>query len=160
MNGIEHEGRIYEAVTPRANAVVIVACPTPAEIILIKQYRPVVGQMMYELPAGVIDPGEKPEETALRELREETGYVGARAHQLTTFYSSAGYSTELIYLMVVLEMEPGEQQLEPNETIEVVRMPIFKAVWLLDQNQIKESKAIIGINWAREWLKKRVEDEL
>ncbi len=92
--------RTWEA-TERVNstgAVVIIPVLSDGRIILIRQFRPPMGKIVYEFPAGLINPGENPEETAVRELKEETGYIGTVEYCSPSVCSSPGASAETLYL--------------------------------------------------------------
>lgn len=100
--------RVWEAVDrvraddPGPSAVFIVARIVPEdEIVLIRQFRPPVGKPTIEFPAGLIDPGETPEATAVRELYEETGFTGKVLRVTNGGYSSPGLSGESIALAVM-----------------------------------------------------------
>jgi len=75
--------------------------------------------VLLELPAGKLEVNEEPRETALRELKEETGYSAAKLEYLLEFYTSPGFSTEKIYLFLGEELTPGEQELETGEFIDI-----------------------------------------
>lgn len=94
-------------------------------ILLVKQYRPPMDSVSIELPAGLIDVGETAEAAALRELREETGFVGkvTRVHPAASL--SPGMSDETVILVeVVVEGVGAGQECEPGENIEVVSVPL------------------------------------
>lgn len=124
--------RKWEAVqrTGNTNAAVIIATLKPDDkILLIRQYRPPLDQYVIEFPAGLIDPGENAAETALRELREETGYEGTIDSITPGAASSAGLTGELLILvfMSVNTALPQNQHPAPNlqdgEEIEVFAIP-------------------------------------
>ncbi len=69
------------------------------KLILIRQFRPPTGGWVYEFPAGLVNPGETPEETAMRELREETGYIGEIESVSPPLYTSPGLSSEYIHIV-------------------------------------------------------------
>ena len=92
------------------------------KIVTIKQYRHAFCDYLYELPAGVIDEGETPYETAIRELYEETGFKAEKADYLGRFYPSPGATDEVIYLFGAKCSERDMQHLEKSEQIEVCLM--------------------------------------
>ena len=113
-------------------AVIIPITKETKEIILIRQFRIPMQNYVIEFPAGLMEPGEKIEVSALRELEEETGYKGKIISTSPKTSSSAGISSETIYLIhVETEEIPQAQNLEDCEEIEVLRTPLKKAKQLL-----------------------------
>ena len=76
-------------------------------VCLIENHRYAVGKTLLEVPAGTIDPGETPDQTAERELLEETGYRAARIRRIREWYVSPGVMTERMYLFLCEDLEPG-----------------------------------------------------
>lgn len=96
--------RTWESVSRRRGrgAVGILARLNPTgEILFVRQYRPPVNRRVIEFPAGLIDDGESPAEAAVRELREETGFIGTVTDVLPPSYSSPGLTSESIYLALM-----------------------------------------------------------
>jgi 8-oxo-dGTP pyrophosphatase MutT (NUDIX family) len=90
------------------------------KIILVKQFRYPINMFSIEFPAGLIDNGESPETTALRELLEETGYKGKVTSVSPPLCTSAGITSEIIYLVDIEITSGGEQELDDSEEIEVL----------------------------------------
>lgn len=107
----EGKTRFWETVSRKrcAGAAVIIAELLPSHrLILIRQYRPPANALVLEFPAGLIDGGETPEETAVRELREETGYIGTVREVLAPSYNSPGLTGESVY-PVLMEVDENAQ---------------------------------------------------
>ncbi|KAK2801474.1 hypothetical protein FQN51_005368 [Onygenales sp. PD_10] len=108
----------------------ILSNPTGPELLLQKQYRPPIDKVVIEVPAGLIDAGETPEECAVRELREETGYVGVAEETSPIMYNDPGFcNTNLNMVHVRVDMTLPENQnpqpqLEDNEFIECFSIPL------------------------------------
>ncbi len=79
-------------------AVAVLALTPENKIVLVEQYRKPMERALVEIPAGKLEPGEKPEVTAVRELEEETGYECNRLDHIISFYTSPGFADELIHL--------------------------------------------------------------
>jgi 8-oxo-dGTP pyrophosphatase MutT (NUDIX family) len=108
---------------------------TPArEIILVRQYRFAVRELSWEIPGGIIDPGESPLEAGLRELQEETGYVGENARLLAHCSPNPAILRNRCYFAYVENVRLiAKLNLDPNEEIEVCAVPVDEALeWALD----------------------------
>jgi len=92
------------------------------KIVLIKQFRFPIKKEIWEIPAGKLNKGEKPEIGAKRELKEETGYVAKELKKIGEFYLSPGYSTEYMYLFLAKGLKKGKQILDKGEKIEEVKI--------------------------------------
>jgi ADP-ribose pyrophosphatase len=102
-------------------AVAIVAVDREGRIVLVRQHRPAAGTDVLELPAGLIDEGEEPLETARRELREETGLHGGSWRELASFWSSPGFQNERVTIFAAERVEEGEPKPDQGEELELVR---------------------------------------
>ena len=116
--------RIWESVSRKksAGAVAIICTLVPSgKLILVRQYRPPADRMVIEFPAGLVNPGESSEETAVRELREETGYQGKLLRMIPEAFSSPGLSSEIVRLAVMEadESAQGELVTEFDETEDI-----------------------------------------
>jgi ADP-ribose pyrophosphatase len=114
-------------------------------ILLIRQYRYAADGFIYEIPAGRLEPGEPPEECAVRELREETGCTAARMEHLYTMYTTPGFTDEKIHLFVATGLERGESALEPDEFVEIVPTAMSAALRLIRDGTINDAKTALSI---------------
>lgn len=121
-------------------------------IVLVKQFRKSVEKILLEIPAGKIEINEEPRETALRELREETGYTTEKLEYLFEFYTSPGFSNEKMYLFLSDELLEGETSFESNEYIELEKVKIEDLIKMVDRGEITDSKTIIGIFYAEKYI--------
>ncbi|KAL3418846.1 NUDIX domain-containing protein [Phlyctema vagabunda] len=110
--------------------VAILEKSTGPELLLQKQYRPPVGKVTIEVPAGLVDAGESAQDAAVRELKEETGYVGVVSEESPVMFNDPGFcNTNLKMVHVTIDMELAENknpkpQLEENEFIEVFTLKL------------------------------------
>ena len=116
--------RVWESVSRKksAGAVAIICTLIPSgRLVLVRQYRPPADNLVIEFPAGLVNPGESPEVTAVRELREETGYHGRLVRMIPDTFSSPGLSSEIVRLAVMEADETiqGELVTEFDETEDI-----------------------------------------
>ncbi len=115
------------------------------QVIMLRQFRPVIGKWMYELPAGLIDAGEKPVDAARRELREETGFLAAKMHRIIDVFSSPGFSDEHVYIFFASDLKEVGQELEPSENIKLLKIPIDKAIDMAKSGKIKNVHSVAAL---------------
>lgn len=118
------------------------------QILLIKQYRYAADGFLYEVPAGRLDPGEAPEACARRELLEETGCTAERVEHLYTFYTTPGFTDERIHAFLATGITRGEAKLEADEFVEVVSLPISRALEMIRDGTIVDAKTALIILYA------------
>ena len=132
-------------IVEHADCVAIVAIDGDNNVLLVNQFRKPVEKELLEIPAGGIDLGEDAETAVRRELREETGYLPERVESLGGFYSAPGYSSEYLYLYLASDLAPSPLYAEDTESIEVVRVPIYKIPGLITSGSICDAKSIAGL---------------
>ena len=121
-------------------------------IILVKQYRTPINQILYEIPAGKIDPNELPFKTAQRELREETGYTASNWIDLGKIYPCPGYSNEILYVFFASNLQPGSQDLDYSEVVEAEVFHIDQVHSMIDDGSIRDAKTISVLHLARRYF--------
>ena len=119
-------------------------------VILIKQYRYCIGDTIWEIPAGRLEPDENPLDCAKRELVEEVGFKATNVQKLTEIYSAPGYCNEVIYIFLATELVPDKQKLEDDEIIKVVKLPFAKAIEKVKTGEITDAKTVVGLLLAKE----------
>jgi ADP-ribose diphosphatase len=116
-------------------------------ILLERQYRHAAKDYLWELPAGRIDPGEKPLPAAQRELLEETGYTAKHWRRILKFYASPGFVAETMAIYLATGLLAGTAQPEADEVIEIRFMPLSTAVRMVMDGKIHDAKTIAGVLW-------------
>ncbi len=115
------------------------------KILFVRQFRYPYKEIVYELPAGKLELGEKPQNTALRELQEETGAIATKLYSLGKMYPSPGYTNEVIYLFYTDDYTIGNVQLDSDEFVEVVTLSLDETLQLISEGIIVDAKTIIAI---------------
>lgn len=138
-NGLETSREVVR----HPGAVAIIALKDQ-QLLLVRQYRYAIAQTTLEIPAGKLDPQELPLDCAVRELREETGYRGTM-EPISTFFTTPGFSDEVIYLFLALDLVWDPLSPDDDEFIEVERIPWDEAVQRAQQSEFNDAKTILGI---------------
>ena len=126
-------------------SAVIVPVFDDSTVALVRQYRHPAVRYLLEVPAGTLAKGERPEIGAARELKEELGLVAARLEKLSEFFVSPGFCEEKMWIYLATELSEGEQALEEDEILDVVRLPIADALEMITSGEIEDAKTIIGL---------------
>ncbi len=141
--------KIYRECVIHRGASAIIPVKDDGKIILVKQYRHPVKEVLLEVPAGTLKPGEDPLECAARELEEETGYRAGKLTHLLTIYPSPGYSSEKLYIYLAEDLEKSSQNLEIDEDISVVEMSLEEALEAIREKKIMDGKTIAALLYYR-----------
>ena len=146
VDTVREHGEIYirEIVHHKGSAVILPAFDD-GTIALVRQYRHPAVKYLLELPAGTLNERERPEEGAARELEEELGMRAGRLEKLSEFFVSPGFCEEKMWLYLATDMTACEQKLEDDEFIEIVRVPIDRALQMITDGEIEDAKTIIGL---------------
>jgi len=136
-------------------ACAIVPCFENGDIMMIKQFRYPMKQVLWEVPAGKIDATESPETTASRELLEETGLIAKNIHYVGHFYPAIGYSDEIIHIYVALNLTQTTQQTDDDEFVQNVRLPISQAITMIETGEINDGKSIVCLLRTQQWLRQQ-----
>ena len=126
-------------------AVAIVPFINKTDIIMVKQYRYPVDKITYEIPAGKLDKKESLLKCAKRELKEETGYTAKNIKKLISFYPSSAFSNEELIIYIAKNLMAGKQNPDEDEFIQNTIVPFKKALQMIKQGKIKDSKTIIAL---------------
>jgi ADP-ribose pyrophosphatase len=126
------------------DAVAVLPVDAEGSVHLVRQYRPAIGRILLEVPAGLIDPKEGKRAAAVRECGEETGFRPNRLRKLIAYAHAEGYSDGFITLFLGTDLaRTGGLHTDPNEFVEPVTMPFDELVGLVRSNQILDSKTIL-----------------
>jgi ADP-ribose pyrophosphatase len=124
--------------------------------LLVRQFRYPPQREFLEVPAGKLDrEGEDPAEVALRELGEEVGYKAARLTRVGETYPCIGYSDEVIHLFLAEGLSPVEGEMEHDEFLEPVRMPLAEAVARARRGEVLDAKSTVALLLVHAHLERR-----
>src|SRR5689334_14702438 len=144
----EHGQTYVRDVVHHPGSAVILPVFDDDTIALVKQYRHPAVKYLLELPAGTLNDKERPEVGAARELEEELGLVAGKLEKLSEFFVSPGFCAEKMWLYLATDLTKTQQRLEEDELIEVVRLPIDRALQMITDGEIEDAKTIIGLTLA------------
>src|SRR6476660_4471365 len=126
-------------------SAVIVPVFADETVALVRQYRHPAVKYLLEIPAGTLNEGERPETGAARELEEELGVVAGKLEKLSEFFVSPGFCEEKMWIYLATGLRETAQRLEDDEKIEVVRLPVDRALQMITDGEIEDAKTIIGL---------------
>jgi len=128
--------------------VAVLALDEGARVLLLRQFRHAIGSVIWEIPAGTLEPGEQPLACARRELAEETGYKARRWKKLTTIYASPGILDERLHLYAAWELKAGASRPEDDEELVCRWLSIERALAMVRSGRIADAKSICALLYA------------
>ncbi|EQF25990.1 ADP-ribose pyrophosphatase [Clostridioides difficile CD160] len=134
-------------------AVGIVAITDDNKIVLVKQFRKPIEKPIFEIPAGKLEKNESPKECAERELKEETGYSAKNIKLIHKFFTSAGFSNEIMFVYLATGLTPGENNLDADEFLDVYEVELEEAYNMVLKNDIEDAKTSIGLLLVKDMFK-------
>lgn len=137
---------------PGASAVVPIHAN--GDVVLLRQFRYPAGKTFIEVPAGKLDPGEDPETTAIRELREEAGVRAGTVVRIGHFYPGIGYSDEVIHIFAGTDLEETPSATDADEFVQPFRLPFEEAVRMVHAGGIDDAKTAICLLRVWEWWRR------
>lgn len=126
-------------------AVVILPILDANHIVLLRNHRFVIGETLWEVPAGTVEPNEPLQACAERELAEETGYTAAKWRSLGYLYASPGVLDEKLHLFLAEDLTPGVARPEADEQLHPVTVAIDEAIRMCLSGEIKDAKTITAL---------------
>ena len=137
--------RLIRETIQHPGAVVVVPLVDPARIVFVRQYRRAVGKVLLELPAGTLEPGERREACARRELAEETGWRARRLRRIGQFYAAPGFISEQLTVFLAQGLIRAASRPEPDEVVTPVILSLREALAQIRSGAICDANSIIGV---------------
>ena len=138
-------GTAVREVVDHRPAVVIVPLDERDRVIMVKQYRYAVGETLLEAPAGIVEEGEEPDQTAQRELQEEVGLIAGDLRKLGEFWATPGFCNELMHAYVARDLQNSSLDPDDDEDITVVAVPMTEALDMIASGKIRDAKTIAAL---------------
>lgn len=139
-------GRVLELdIVKHPGAAAIVPFASERDVLLIRQYRHATRATILEVPAGKIDPGEAPIDTAARELEEEVGQRAGRIEPLGSIWTTPGFTDEKIHLFAGFELTPADSRPDDDEIIESFRIALDDALQLIWRGELTDAKSALAL---------------
>jgi ADP-ribose pyrophosphatase len=135
-------------------AVCVLPLTEQGEIIFVNQFRYALGKVTLEVPAGKLEKGEDPMVAAMRELSEETGLDAKNVVPMGELYTTPALIDEIIYMYIATDLYQGEKHPDEDEFVDTVKIPLEKAVEMVMNGEIRDSKTQIMILKADKYFNK------
>ncbi len=136
---------IYREHVLAGDAAIIMPITDNNEVIMIQEPRTPIGKTVLAFPAGMIEKGETPEEGAIRELEEETGYKAKNLKKIREVYPAIGYSNEKTIIFIARDLEKTQRNLDATEDIKVIKLPLDEVKRMLETNEIMTSSETVAL---------------
>ena len=134
--------RAIREIVEHSGGVCVAAMTEDRQLYFVRQYRYPYKKVLLELPAGKLEKGEDPLKAGIRELEEECGVVADEIISLGTVYPTVAYCSEIIYLYAAKGLKKTNQHLDADEFLSVEKISLDKAVEMVMNNEISDSKTV------------------
>lgn len=139
-------------VVEHSGSITLLPIDDEGQMWFVRQYRHPAQAELAELPAGVMEDGETPEDCAHREIREETGMAANQLRKVGEFFLAPGYSTEYMYVFLATELHPAPLERDPDEFINVEKIPLDQVYELARKGRFRDSKTLAALFLAQPYL--------
>lgn len=142
---LENQSEAYREVVHHSGGVCVLPLNNKGEVLFVKQFRYPFKEVLLEIPAGKREQNEDPKECGIRELKEEVGAISENITFLGKLYPTVAYDTEIIYMYMAQDLRFAEQNLDEDEFLDVVKIPLSKAYEMVLNDEIPDAKTQIAI---------------
>lgn len=133
-------------------SIMVIPVDADGYIWFVRQYRHPAARELLEMPAGVLEIGERPEDCAYREIREEIGMAAGKLQKIGEFFLAAGYSSEYMHVYLATDLRLDPLQADTDEFLSVQKIPIAEAYRMAEADQIRDAKTLAGLFLSRSFL--------
>ena len=152
---LEDGKKSFREVIKHPGGVCVLPLDEEGNVLFVKQFRYPHGKVLLEIPAGKLEYGENHSQCGLRELKEETGCTCDRYDYLGSLIPTPAYCGEVIHMYLARGLHYGEQKLDAGEFLDITKIPLDKAVEMVMNNEIEDSKTQIALLKTKLLLEKR-----
>ncbi len=139
-------GRVtVREIVEHSDSVCVVPLDAAGRAVLVRQYRKPTESALLEVPAGGIEAGEGPDAAVLRELQEEIGHTAGKLRHLSSFWLAPGWCDEYMHAYLATELAPARLDMDYDEIIETVRIPLAETPELIARGEIQDAKSIASL---------------
>ncbi|PLT34800.1 NUDIX hydrolase [Bacillus sp. V5-8f] len=130
-------------------AVAVIAVTNENKIVMVEQYRKALERSLVEIPAGKLEKGEDPVDSACRELEEETGYGCESMQHITSFYTSPGFADEIVHLYFArgIQKKQNAASVDEDEFVEVYELSLEEAEQYMEEGKIRDAKTAYAVQY-------------
>jgi len=139
-------------IVDHVGAVTLVPVDDQNRVWFVRQYRHPAGEVLLELPAGMVEPGEAPLDCARREIREEIGMAAGRIEPIGEYYLAPGYSTEFMHAFLATDLHPDPLPGDADEFISVEPIPLEVVLHMIESGKIRDAKTLASLMLAKRYL--------
>ncbi|OEF98469.1 NUDIX domain-containing protein [Desulfuribacillus alkaliarsenatis] len=139
-------------VVEHAGAVAVLAIDEQGQIVMVRQYRYPMQEVMLEIPAGKLEANEEPLECAKRELEEETGYIAANWEKIFSLYTSPGFANEVIHIFLARDLQYVGCNPDDDEFVEAFKASVEVTIEDINSGMIRDAKTVSAVLWWKSQL--------
>ena len=139
-------------IVDHVGAVTLVPIDEQNRVWFVRQYRHPAGEVLLELPAGMVEPGEAPLDCARREIREEIGMAAGRIELIGEFYLAPGYSSEFMRVFLATDLRPDPLPGDADEFISIEPIPLEVVQHMIENGKIHDAKTLASLTLVKRYL--------
>ena len=139
-------------IVDHVGAVTLVPVDEQNRVWFVRQYRHAAGEVLLELPAGTVEPGEPPLECARREIREEIGMAAGRIELIGQYFLAPGYSTEFMHVFLATDLHPDPLEGDADEFLSAEAIPLEEVLRMAENGKIRDAKTLASLMLAKRHL--------